>query len=480
MTRDDCRAALAAAEFPPDDALRAALAFAAELVPEVTALLARTASDEPLLLAEERLAARGLAVLAAARRTEAFPALATLLAQSDLMWSRVLGGSVETTLPPLFTALFDDDESRLDAIYARLDEEVTPGSLKSALFLALGWLVADGRGDPIRLTDALNWFGSTADIDDPGWAGWFPAARALGLDAQVELNHQRHLDAIAAEDDAEEAAAWRAMLERATAPDALDAGAPIDDPAHAFAPARAFAPAPAAPTAAGALSPAEEDWLDWQLLTLSIGQEAMPLEAVDGYFTALHICPNPASFAPNEAPVWAGASAAERFARPEIAAAMQTLLARHFAAVGTRLADGLPAKPVLELEDDWTGGALWANGFVTGMDRARNVWEPLIRRPAVRDILSTVLLLGDDDGSDDDADFDPDPTALDAGEEHSAFRRELLDMLPGAMQTLWRVVRETTVRPARNVGRNDPCPCGSGRKYKKCCGAPAPAPRARP
>ena len=23
--------------------------------------------------------------------------------------------------------------------------------------------------------------------------------------------------------------------------------------------------------------------------------------------------------------------------------------------------------------------------------------------------------------------------------------------------------------PLRNVGRNDPCPCGSGRKYKKCC-----------
>jgi len=22
----------------------------------------------------------------------------------------------------------------------------------------------------------------------------------------------------------------------------------------------------------------------------------------------------------------------------------------------------------------------------------------------------------------------------------------------------------------RTVGRNDPCPCGSGKKYKKCCG----------
>jgi len=21
------------------------------------------------------------------------------------------------------------------------------------------------------------------------------------------------------------------------------------------------------------------------------------------------------------------------------------------------------------------------------------------------------------------------------------------------------------------LGRNDPCPCGSGKKYKKCCGA---------
>lgn len=26
-------------------------------------------------------------------------------------------------------------------------------------------------------------------------------------------------------------------------------------------------------------------------------------------------------------------------------------------------------------------------------------------------------------------------------------------------------------RPEVKVGRNDPCPCGSGKKYKKCCGA---------
>ncbi len=26
-------------------------------------------------------------------------------------------------------------------------------------------------------------------------------------------------------------------------------------------------------------------------------------------------------------------------------------------------------------------------------------------------------------------------------------------------------------RKAVKVGRNDPCPCGSGKKYKRCCGA---------
>ncbi|HEU4386069.1 MAG TPA: preprotein translocase subunit SecA, partial [Anaeromyxobacteraceae bacterium] len=35
--------------------------------------------------------------------------------------------------------------------------------------------------------------------------------------------------------------------------------------------------------------------------------------------------------------------------------------------------------------------------------------------------------------------------------------------------------QETVVREGPKVGRNDPCPCGSGKKYKKCHGAGAPA-----
>ncbi len=47
--------------------------------------------------------------------------------------------------------------------------------------------------------------------------------------------------------------------------------------------------------------------------------------------------------------------------------------------------------------------------------------------------------------------------------ERSEFRR-----IDGA----WRYCSGTAAHaaPPMQVGRNDPCPCGSGKKYKKCCG----------
>ena len=32
-----------------------------------------------------------------------------------------------------------------------------------------------------------------------------------------------------------------------------------------------------------------------------------------------------------------------------------------------------------------------------------------------------------------------------------------------------KVSKQKTVVKGRKVGRNEPCPCGSGKKYKKCC-----------
>ncbi|MBQ3670795.1 MAG: YchJ family protein [Treponema sp.] len=39
------------------------------------------------------------------------------------------------------------------------------------------------------------------------------------------------------------------------------------------------------------------------------------------------------------------------------------------------------------------------------------------------------------------------------------------------MYSVGNVKPMTVVREGAKIGRNDPCPCGSGKKYKKCCGA---------
>ncbi len=53
---------------------------------------------------------------------------------------------------------------------------------------------------------------------------------------------------------------------------------------------------------------------------------------------------------------------------------------------------------------------------------------------------------------------------------------ELLAVLLARFEGARRRLIEETARcaPVRRIaaaGRNEPCPCGSGRKYKKCCGA---------
>ena len=39
----------------------------------------------------------------------------------------------------------------------------------------------------------------------------------------------------------------------------------------------------------------------------------------------------------------------------------------------------------------------------------------------------------------------------------------------GVIKTMNLFIDKTTKATSKKVGRNDPCPCGSGKKYKKCC-----------
>ena len=54
---------------------------------------------------------------------------------------------------------------------------------------------------------------------------------------------------------------------------------------------------------------------------------------------------------------------------------------------------------------------------------------------------------------------------LAGGEVHGAM---VIAMKDGFLRDLRDTVAPIE-RVASKIGRNDPCPCGSGRKYKKCC-----------
>jgi len=61
--------------------------------------------------------------------------------------------------------------------------------------------------------------------------------------------------------------------------------------------------------------------------------------------------------------------------------------------------------------------------------------------------------------------------------EEARLVADIQDNLPVIVQTLYNFWRNKrmggTVRNEEpKSGRNDPCPCGSGRKYKQCCGRP--------
>jgi preprotein translocase subunit SecA len=68
----------------------------------------------------------------------------------------------------------------------------------------------------------------------------------------------------------------------------------------------------------------------------------------------------------------------------------------------------------------------------------------------------------------------PRQVATSVDEIEMAFQRKKKKELEQArMAGAGDIQVQQVVRSGEKVGRNDPCPCGSGKKYKKCCGASA-------
>lgn len=124
--------------------------------------------------------------------------------------------------------------------------------------------------------------------------------------------------------------------------------------------------------------------------------------------------------------------------------------------------------------------AQWSRGFMQGHQWLEESWDAHVP-DALDDEFAAMLLALSFFASRDIAEAFRKETGPDQSLETLAatVRRTFPDAVAEYAhlgQSISRVLAEQTAAeraPQRRVktGRNDPCPCGSGRKYKRCCGA---------
>ena len=131
--------------------------------------------------------------------------------------------------------------------------------------------------------------------------------------------------------------------------------------------------------------------------------------------------------------------------------------------------------PVFAL-DERNGDVLWEiwiEGFDQAVKLRPEAWRPLLTADihAAR-AWSSLMMLADIARADE----------CFSKEQIDALTASAHEKIPGWVRELndWRLAiyqpptsfpsNANPFAPAAKVGRNDPCPCGSGTKYKKCCG----------
>ncbi|WP_322516669.1 UPF0149 family protein [Rhodopseudomonas palustris] len=213
-----------------------------------------------------------------------------------------------------------------------------------------------------------------------------------------------------------------------------------------------------------------------------MGVEALQLEELDGFIAALLVCPEmikPGDWLPA---VWGGdADEPAPFTDLDHANSVFALIMQHYNEVAATLADHperyRPLMPGIGTKDVvWE---MWIDGFGAAVDMWPEHWELLQNADeATRAAFDSLTQLAD-------------VSAMMV--EISDADREALAKTADAKVTGWIIAlnrwRTATDQPRRSiewgpptppalpaktqrkVGRNEPCPCGSGKKYKRCCGA---------
>lgn len=205
-----------------------------------------------------------------------------------------------------------------------------------------------------------------------------------------------------------------------------------------------------------------------------IGDPALNLEMLDGFFAAI-IC-GPETVLPSEyLPHIFGE--AHVFESMEQATEILRLVMRHWNTIASALArtlekDDIYLPLLLENADGVAYGNDWAKGFMRGVMLRPDGWDEIMESHEAPGPILPILILANEH------DFD---SVLRSPEINPEFRDEILQTMIAELTRIYRYFathRESITsvpqrRQGAKIGRNDPCPCKSGRKYKYCCAAGA-------
>jgi uncharacterized protein len=206
------------------------------------------------------------------------------------------------------------------------------------------------------------------------------------------------------------------------------------------------------------------------------GGRAMNVEQLDGFFAALIAGPETVMPSEYNREVFGGdMSEACEFSSLDEAREILGLMMRHWNAVAGTLLKGEAYVPLLlQDENGVSHGNDWARGFMRGMNMRHDGWRELVDDEEHGGCLVPMFMLYHE--HDEDPKMRPKPISPEQRE------KAILHMaagLVGAYRYFRSRRREANLSvhagEARHndskVGRNDPCPCGSGKKYKRCCGS---------
>lgn len=218
----------------------------------------------------------------------------------------------------------------------------------------------------------------------------------------------------------------------------------------------------------------ELDRLETLLASEIFKNEAMTLDTLQGFLCA--VISGPDLIPPS---VWLAEALGESPEYPSPAQAEETmgLMMKFYNTVASTLANKEDFDLILynlEENPDELDYVPWCDGYVFGSQIGETNWfeaageyaEDLGDKMEVFFLLSGLLK--------EDALERKEPWLSEKEEKRRmALAREAFPATIGTIYQFWlaqRTISSPMRRESPKVGRNDPCPCGSGKKFKQCCG----------